>query len=116
MYNHYLYDDRDAFENLYVDVSEEMKEAASPAASSPAEEPASAEIPPESTDTTKAQPVGQLHRGKKPGLAQGLGSILARFKSGDTSLISLLILAFLLLDAEDDERLIIIALAFLLGL
>lgn len=116
MYNHYLYDDRDAFEDLYIDVSDEMKEAAPPAASSPAETPVSGEIPPETEAAPKAQPAGLFHSSGKSGLTQGLGSLLARFKSGDNSLISLFILAFLLLDAEEDERLIIIALAFLLGL
>ncbi len=45
----------------------------------------------------------------------GLSSLFSKF-GGDNSFITLLILAFLLFDAEDDERLIILALAFLIGI
>lgn len=43
-----------------------------------------------------------------------LSSIFSKF--GDNNLITLLILAFLLFDAEDDERLIILALAIFMGI
>lgn len=113
MYNHYLYDDRDAFDDLYVDVSDEMK-----AASSPEEEAAhtDSESQQNAAKASKSDPTAESVSSGVAGLARGLSSILSRFKSGDNSLTSLLILAFLLLDADEDERLIILALAFLLGL
>ena len=120
MYNHYLYDDHDPFDDLFVDVSHEKNvpevEAATPAASSPISEIPDEKISEDSVKPTDAQPVHHIEKNPKSGLQQGLHSILSRFKQGDNSLISLLILAFLLLDADEDERLIIIALAFLLGL
>lgn len=47
--------------------------------------------------------------------ASGLNSLFSKF-GGDNNLITLLILAFLLFDADEDERLIILALAFLMGI
>lgn len=47
--------------------------------------------------------------------ANALSSLFSKF-SGDNSFITLLILAFLLFDADEDERLIILALAFLMGI
>ncbi len=44
-----------------------------------------------------------------------LSSLFSKF-GGDNSLITLLILAFLIFDADEDERLIILALAFLMGI
>ena len=101
MYNHYLYDDRDAFEDLYVDVSAPEPEAPEP-------EPPKPDAPP---PDDQPAPKAQQHGG-----GGGLSALLARFGRGENNLTSLLILAFLMLDAEEDERMIILALALLLGL
>ncbi len=100
MYNHYLYDDRDAFEDLYVDVSAPKPEESEP-------EPPKSDAP--SPDAQPAPKV-QQHGGG------GLSALLARFGHGENNFVPLLILAFLMLDAEEDERIIILALALLLGL
>ena len=54
----------------------------------------------------------------KPTISQdnSLKSLFSKFSFDNASLIPLLILAFLLFDADEDERLIIIALALFIGL
>lgn len=82
MYNNFLYDDKDAFADLFVDVSEES-----------APKP---EKPP-------AAPV-----------SGGIKSLFSGLK-GD-NLVPLLLLFYMLSDCDEDERLIIIALYFLMGI
>lgn len=85
MYSNFLYDDKDAFSDLFVDVSEE---------NSPPPE-----IPPEPA--------------KKPA-SHGIKSLFSGLGSG--SLITALLLFYMLSDCDEDERLIILALYFLMGL
>ena len=85
MYSNFLYDDKEAFNHLFVDVSED--------------EPA----PPPTTEDKPAKPA-----------SSGLKSLFSSFDSGN--LITLLLLFYMLSDCEEDERLIILALYFLMGI
>ena len=86
MYSNFLYDDKEAFSDLFVDVSDEH--------APPAPEP-----PPE----PKSTPV--------------FGGIKSLFSNlGNGSLITALLLFYMLSDCEEDERLIILALYFLMGI
>ncbi len=88
MYSNFLYDDKEAFADLFVDVSEEEQD------SPPA---------PPSQPEHKASPV--------------FGGIKSLFSGlGNGNLITVLLLFYMLSDCEDDERLIILALYFLMGL
>ena len=84
LYSNFLYDDKDAFDHLFVDVSEEIP--ASPTVESEPAKPAS----------------------------HGLKSLFSSFDSGNLN--TLLLLFYMLSDCEEDERLIIIALYFLMGI
>ena len=83
MYSNFLYDDKDAFEHLFVDVSEEA--------------------PPPIEPKKEAKPA--FH---------GIKSLFSGFEN--SSLITALLLFYMLSDCEEDERLIILALYFLMGL
>lgn len=86
MYSNFLYDDKDAFSDLFVDVSEEDQIPS----------------PPPEPESKPASAFG------------GIKSLFSNF--GSNSLVPMLLLFYMLSDCEDDERLIILALYFLMGL
>ncbi|MBR5478703.1 MAG: hypothetical protein IKU84_00830 [Clostridia bacterium] len=86
MYSNFLYDDKDAFSDLFVDVSEEH---------------------------TTPTP----HEEKKPdstSVFSGIKSLFSGFGNG--GMLTTLLLFYMLSDCDEDERLIILALYFLMGL
>lgn len=87
MYSNFLYDDKDAFSDLFVDVSEENAPTACP------------------QDSPKPEAKHGFH---------GIKSLFSGLGSGN--LITALLLFYMLSDCEEDERLIILALYFLIGL
>ena len=84
MYSNFLYDDKEAFSDLFVDVSEET--------------------PPPPIESKKET---------KPAF-HSIKSLFSGLEN--SSLITALLLFYMLSDCEEDERLIILALYFLMGL
>ena len=91
MYNNYLYDDRDAFKDLYVDVTDETP----------------------SPDIQTSAPVVAHSHSKSENL---ISSLFSHFSGGENNLVTILILLFLLFDSDDEEKFIILALALLMGI
>ena len=85
MYSNFLYDDKEAFADLFVDVSDET-------------------VPPPTNDEKK----------ESKSVFSGIKSLFSGFGNG--SIITVLLLFYMLSDCEDDERLIILALYFLMGI
>lgn len=83
MYSNFLYDDKDAFSDLFVDVSDEN-------------------VP---TPPPEEKPKPTSH---------GIKSLFSGLSSGN--LITTLLLFYMLSDCDEDERLIILALYFLMGI
>ena len=91
MYSNYLYDDRDAFKDLYVDVTDE--------------------VPSPAIETSLPLPASS-----HPKSENLISSLFSRFSGGENNLVTILILLFLLFDSDDDEKFIILALALLMGI
>ena len=83
MYSNFLYDDKDAFSDLFVDVSDE-----------------NVPTPPPEEKTKQ--------------VSHGIKSLFSGLSSGN--LITTLLLFYMLSDCDEDERLIILALYFLMGI
>ena len=86
MYSNFLYDDKDAFSDLFVDISEE-------------------DVKPEPEEQKKAAGIPVFG---------GLKSLFLGFGSG--GILTTLLLFYILSDCDEDEQLIILALYFLMGL
>lgn len=97
MFNRYLAEDREAFEDLYRPVEGEK------VVSSYAEQEAEPVIKEE---------VAKKHEKEK----LSLNGILKKLNIGEIGLLPLLLLVFLVLDVDDDEKLLIFALAIVLGI
>lgn len=113
MFNRYMAEDREAFEDLYRPVEEEVLEeshhAQKPEESEPSL-PAAAEI-------KKEEDKKSVNASKKIGTGfPDFKRLLKGLDIGDIGLLPLLLLAFLILDVENDEKLLIVALAIVLGI
>lgn len=118
MYNRYMYDDRDVFKDLYTYVADDPEEQQSQKAEEQVPVASIGHMPPAQVPASPAVSQACSIKPKPSGKLAGLNlnHLLSRFKLDDFGLVPLLILAFLIFDADDDEKLIIIALAFLIGL
>ncbi len=113
MFNRYMSEDREAFEDLYRPVEEEQvredfavqgKEESEP------EIPVGAEIKNDAPKKTVKE------SGKETGGFLDFKRILKGINIGELGIMPLLLLAFLILDVDNDEKLLIVALAIVLGI
>ncbi len=98
MFNRYLAEDREAFEDLYRPVEDENAPAEYK------EEEKSEQVV--KKEDSKAAEGGKLN----------LKGIMKNLNIGDIGILPLLLLVFLTLDVDDDEKLLIFALAIVLGI
>lgn len=110
LFNRYMSEDREAFEDLYRPVEQEEERPVQAEIREPEPEPDAREA--------MARKPATRHAPKKKGGGLGLDlrGLLKGFKLDDIGLVPLLILLFLILDVDDDEKLIILALAFAMGI
>ena len=100
MFNRYLPEDREAFEDLYRPVEQETVDTAENQVHNDAPAP---------------EAVHQIPIKKQMGKID-LKNLLKGFGGDGMGILPLLLLLFLIMDVDEDERLIIIILAFVLGI
>ncbi len=113
MFNRYMSEDRAAFEDLYRPVEEGQVQEDFPAQAEEerqAQIPVDAEIKNDISQETVKQSV------KETGGFLDLKRMLKGINIGELGLLPLLLLAFLILDVDNDEKLLIVALAIVLGI
>ena len=113
MFNRYMSEDREAFEDLYRPVEEERLQEdiiADSQTENKSEIPVDAEIKKEVFEKTVKETV------KETGGFLDLKRMLKGINIGEIGLLPLLLLAFLILDVDNDEKLLIVALAIVLGI
>ena len=99
MFNKYLPEDREAFEDLYRPVESE-KETDTYKPEEKQEQAEAKEVIKKTSEFSKLN----------------LKGIMKKLNIGEIGVLPLLLLVFLILDVEDDEKLLIFALAFVLGI
>ena len=97
MFNRYLAEDREAFEDLYRPVESES---------------AAVNYTEQENEPVIKKEVAKKHEKEK----LNLNGILKKLNIGEIGLLPLLLLVFLVLDVDDDEKLLIFALAIVLGI
>lgn len=113
MFNRYMSEDREAFEDLYRPVEEEnIPEEITTHNEDAAQQPLAVggEIKNSSAERKNSSTA------KTGSGFLDLKRLLKNFNIGDIGILPLLLLAFLILDVDNDEKLLIVALAIVLGI
>jgi len=114
LFNRYLSEDREAFEDLYRPVENNAElEGDTPVSDEEKKEiPIHNETKRENAEKKESVAVSKGVLGSKLDIKR----ILKGIGIGDGGILPLLLLLFLVLDVEDDEKLLIFALAIVLGI